>query len=165
MFGQTIRRLQHHPSSAEWLSFLSSKCTCTKTRFAQRKLMRSLFYLFYFWGNEGEENHTKREPQQSSWDVAQKGSGHASQSPKCILRADARGNCLECPTMKGAKGTGWEFEPSNTSKRLSWQVANACFLTLRKHTYIYNKMYRSITDYTNLWIILHRKQKNETKCI
>lgn len=36
--------------------------------------------------------------------------------PKCILRADARGYCLERPTMKRAKGTGWEFEPSNTSK-------------------------------------------------
>lgn len=38
--------------------------------------------------------------------------------------------------------------------------ANVCFPTLWKHKYsaIYSKMYRSVTNFTNPWTILHRKQ-------
>lgn len=45
---------------------LNAKCTCTKTRFTQRNVMRSLFYFFsYFWEDGGEANRKKRKPQQS----------------------------------------------------------------------------------------------------
>lgn len=65
---------------------------------------------------EERKNHEKRKPQQSVEMWPREGQDMRHNPPKYILRADARGYCLERPTMKRANGTGWEFEPSNTSK-------------------------------------------------
>lgn len=59
---------------------------------------------FLFWRKWRRGKRLKEEATTVSGDVAQKGSGHASQSPKCILGADTRGYCLGRPTMKRAKG-------------------------------------------------------------
>jgi len=67
----------------------------------------SIFSILRRWE---ERKTTKREDATTvSGDVAQKGSGHASLSPSAFWELMLRGYCLECPT-------GWEFEPSNTSK-------------------------------------------------
>lgn len=61
----------------------------------------SNFFYFPGGGREGEKKHKKEEATTVISNVAQKGSGHASQSPKCILGADARGYWV----------TAWSAQP------------------------------------------------------